>query len=925
MKPALAAAALLLGLLAGCEVRIDDAELYRRAADHARKAEHRAAVIDLRNLLQRTPTHADARLLLGESLLALGDYAAADAELNKARSAGASPARVLPALAEALLGEQRFADVAALGDEEIDTPAARQRLAMAVGYAHLSLQNPQQARDAFSRCLEIEPGNLHAQVGVAETLYALDGAASALAAAERVLASNREFVPAWNLIGTLQGREHQRELALAAFRRARELAEKQADTPGKLTALAGVADVQLDAGDAAAALQTTDELLRIAPASHFGLYRRARAKLLLAEYGESRALLEQILSGNPNDSAARLLLGAVNYSEGNLGQADMYLSSVIAQQPQNVFARRLLAETRARANRPREALDALGPIAADDVESEALAGRIALRGGDPEEGVRRLEKAAEAAPADAQRRLELAAAYLAHGQLDRGLRLLEALPPSSRAPDRREYLMLLAKGRQQDWPGALKLSRDLIAQFPRSTPLYLLQAQFQAADRQIPEARASLARALEIEPESPGIHVARGDFELQQGDLGAAASSFAKAAQLAPESGVAQAGLARVALAKGDAAAAISQLEAAVKEHPQAAMPRLMLGQILLAQRAFPRAYEQAQALVKLAPDDPAALDLLAQSGARVGQASQMLASVTEAANRNPRSAAHHFASARAHMLTGNVQQAQQAARAALDVDAEYVPALALMTELMLQQQRPQQAAEYFARLEKLEPSALGTLALRGDLALARRDFAAARTAYRKALALRPLRTLLLKEYHARQQARDGAALDSLREWLAAHPRDTVVRLALADAQMRAGERDHATREYETVLAQNAADVVALNNLAWIYFEANDARALPLAQRAYERAPHSADVADTYGWVMLETGDARRALEVLQAAHAASPRSREIRYHLAVALHRNGNAGESRRLLETLLADERPFAGSDGARQLLERLRQPAS
>jgi len=925
MRPAFVMAALALWLVAGCGMRLDDAELYKRAADHARKTEYRAASVDLRNLLQRSPSHIDARILLGESLLALGDYTGASAELQKARAGGASAARVIAPMAEALFGEQRLAEAVASDASLATSPADELRVRMVVGAASARLENWPQARDAFRRSLEIDPKNLRAQVGLAEALYPLEGAKSALAAAQAALTVDPDFAPAWNTIGSLHRRERRSEEALAAFRRARELATKSGDKFAELAAVAGIADVQLDAGNSAAALETTDELMRLSPGHPAALYRRARAKLLVAEYAESRALLEQLLSTVPDDPAARLLLGAVNYAEGNLGQADMYLSSVIAQQPANTFARRLLAETRVRANRPREAIEALGPIAADDVESGALAGRIALRGGDVEEGLRRLEQAAESAPTDPQRRLELAAAYLASGQTDRGLRLLEALPPSTNAPDRHDYLMLLAKGRQQDWPAALRLSKNLIERFPGSTPLYLLQAQFQVAAGRPQDARASLARAVEVDPKSSVVYIARGDFELQQADLASAEKSYTEALRIAPKSSVAQVGLARVAIARGDRAAASKQLEATVSANPQAVLPRLALSQLLLAQRDFKRAFDHAQAVVKLVPDDPTALDLLAQSGARVGQTKEILASVKEAVSRNPDSAALHFARARAELLAGNPREAQEAARAALQADADYVPAITMLTELALHQDRPQEAKELLARLERLDPSGGRTVLLRGDLAMKQRDYDAARTAYRKVLASHPQSAIVLREFQARQLGGDRAATESLREWLATHPKDIVVRLALADAQLEAGEREAATREYEAVLALDAGQVVALNNLAWIYFEMKDERALTLAQKAYERAPQSADVADTYGWVLLEKGDARRALEVLRKAQAASPRAREIRYHFAVALHRNGERAESRQVLETLLADGKAFTGSDRARELLESLRRPAS
>ena len=56
---------------------------------------------------------------------------------------------------------------------------------------------------------------------------------------------------------------------------------------------------------------------------------------------------------------------------------------------------------------------------------------------------------------------------------------------------------------------------------------------------------------------------------------------------------------------------------------------------------------------------------------------------------------------------------------------------------------------------------------------------------------------------------------------------------------------------FERMLGAQNANPVVLNNLAWLYHEAEDARALPTARRAYELAPEQPEIMDTYGWILL--------------------------------------------------------------------------
>ena len=72
-----------------------------------------------------------------------------------------------------------------------------------------------------------------------------------------------------------------------------------------------------------------------------------------------------------------------------------------------------------------------------------------------------------------------------------------------------------------------------------------------------------------------------------------------------------------------------------------------------------------------------------------------------------------------------------------------------------------------------------------------------------------------------------------------------------------------------------------LNNLAWAYQQVKDARALETAERAYKLAPDNAAIADTLGWILVEQGNTKRGIEVLQKAVTAAPKIASYRYHLA--------------------------------------------
>src|SRR5205807_4614798 len=111
-----------------------------------------------------------------------------------------------------------------------------------------------------------------------------------------------------------------------------------------------------------------------------------------------------------------------------------------------------------------------------------------------------------------------------------------------------------------------------------------------------------------------------------------------------------------------------------------------------------------------------------------------------------------------------------------------------------------------------------------------------------------------------------------------------------------------ATAEYSRLVEDRPADPSALNNLATLYQRQGElTKARELAERAFSMTSNSPWIGDTLGWVLLAQGDSARALTNLNAANLLAPRDPDIQYHLAVALHRVGRAGDARALLEGLL------------------------
>jgi predicted Zn-dependent protease len=95
---------------------------------------------------------------------------------------------------------------------------------------------------------------------------------------------------------------------------------------------------------------------------------------------------------------------------------------------------------------------------------------------------------------------------------------------------------------------------------------------------------------------------------------------------------------------------------------------------------------------------------------------------------------------------------------------------------------------------------------------------------------------------------------------------------------------------------------------------------LATAGSASQLQPDNPRVIDTLGWILVERGQAGRAVELLQRAVDKTPGAPDVRYHLAAALAKNGDKTRARRELELLLANNKSFPQRGEAESLLKTL-----
>lgn len=913
----------LAGLLmvAGCDYFVSPEARLERARVQMARNDHRAALVELKNALQKEPDLHEARLLLVEVALWLGDPMSADAELQRI------PSQFQPAAAEDLRAR---IDIALGRSEALLTRLENATGALSPVQADLYrglglLQQPGRAREAeqvLRSVLSRDPQQMSAHSGVLEALAAQGFADRARKLAGELSREHPQSAEIAFAHGMLLARIDVQQ-ARAELERARELSRTQLDVLKRSSVLATLFDAQLAARDVQAASGTSKELSRLTPGAPLAVLISSRVAMASNDYVSAAAELRRLVTAAPKFVQARFMLAVALAAQGNLEQASQELAQVVDQAPQLLEARQLLGQVRLRLNDPDGALRVLVP----GIENASDASPLALlvdaarsqAGGDART-IDVFERALADDPENRALETQLATAYLQAGAPAKALALLRK--SGSDPADARREALLLQSLLEVEGVAAARARLDALLAGDRSDPrITALVAAFMARHGDIEKARQVLGRELAGQRPPAELYLALARIEWAARRPAAAREALVQLLAREPKYVAARIALAELELASGRPAEARVQLEQARADEPGNVTPRLMLARSALAEGRG----GDAELLVDEALKGSAGeVDVHAQAGLMYlesGRYDQAIHHLQAGLKADAGSAPLWLQLGRAQLALNQHGPARESFERALRLRPQWLPAEGALVFLDLQLNASDAAIARVAELKRARPADPAIAALDGQMHLVLRRYADAAAAFDRAGEIRPSGALAAKSYEARLLGRLPNATAPLEHWIAKHPHDLAYRSLLAEAYARSGERGKATEHYERLLEAEPQNVLALNNLAWLYHEIGDSRALDLARRASTAAPDAPAVSDTLGWILVETGRVSEGLPILERAASQAAAEPEIGYHYGAALLKAGHRDKGLAYLRGLLQKHLEFS----SRAEVERLTSDAA
>ncbi len=489
---------------------------------------------------------------------------------------------------------------------------------------------------------------------------------------------------------------------------------------------------------------------------------------------------------------AHLALGQKNAAIAQLEQAKTKTAAVHLAQAQNALAGKRRQEALA------EVDAALKPSQVPWWVWRG-AGRVYASNGDKTNALAALQHTYELAPWHHGVIAEYAEWLIGsgHGNEARPLRdKLNKIAPAYYRTLHINALFLMNEGKYEE---AWSLATKVLGTLPEHIPSQLIAATVELTRGELASADARVTRILNVDPNSSRGLRLRTFLELQRGNAKAAEVSLGQALRLAPKDKELLALSAELGWAHGERANALKQFEAAALSPPAQAQLLARLGEMRLALGKRSEAIAAVDAAIELSKTDGKQRNEVFRTIFRMHLLDKAKGMAQGEMERHPKDPEPVLWLAAVLGSEGNEAAAREQTRHALDVRADYYPALAA---LAIGEKTPERGKEYDSRLQKAIDS--GSKDARVYFERARRfrltgaDPERVSEVLDKGVAADPtsiqLRDAAVRYWLARGHKEKALAL--AREGEAAQPDNTAMLALAGSAYYAAGDLQQATQKY---------------------------------------------------------------------------------------------------------------------------------
>jgi len=254
-------------------------------------------------------------------------------------------------------------------------------------------------------------------------------------------------------------------------------------------------------------------------------------------------------------------------------------------------------------------------------------------------------------------------------------------------------------------------------------------------------------------------------------------------------------------------------------------------------------------------------------------------------------------------------------------IDPNNIQTLITTAALLTKLKHYPEALKTADEIKRLSPNTGIADQIKGKIYIDEKKYNQALSLYRKIYRTQPTKKTLFKIIDILMiQNKHQEAISLLDKELNKDNNNVAAHYKLATIYQQQQNLDKSENHYKKVIDALPNNTLALNNLAWLYYEHNLPEAISLAKKAYELDPKSANIIDTYGSILIKQKKFNQGIEILQKGVKLAPKNYNIQYHLAQAYSKSNQNKLALEILNRILKNEHNFTEKKLAQLLFNKL-----
>lgn len=853
------------------------------------------SIIELKNAIRVDSKNGEVRFLLGQIYLNLGDGTAAVKELERSHQNNYAVNKVLPLLARAYILTDSDADVLALSTAAKDLVAEEKSQYLAYQtLAALRSEQPKLAKKSVELAQSIAEQSLYSMLASAYFQLSEKNYDEVKTLISRILTIDAKQVDALMLQGQVSVVTKEYQQAALSFQEYLNLQPRS----GIVQLL--LADALLKSGQDKEAEKYADVILAKINTQPFAHYIKAMVAFNTKDFDKASEHAEIALSANFNQFNLKLVAGASAFYLKNWQQSYRHLTSVVKYLPKDHQARRMLAVTQLELGLIDEISETIGSFEGSQTDDGQFLSSLSYK---------LLELGATG---EAKKLLELNESYSSNTASDNarnGLLKLMMNDPSG-IQDLQEAVKLeptfieaelalaYAALQNNDIKKSQKIATKWQEKYPEKSGGYNLMASIAIKEKKYDEAEESLKQSLLLEPDNMFALTEQLRISRQQKNEMLSKKRVDYLITLAPNNNKVLRhyfGIYRNEMA-------LKKLQQAYKQDKKDIKKSILVAEAMVSLEQYKQAENLLVNLAKTAKLPKRYWQLMVYNYRKQSDVKKIKSTLESWLKASPYHLEPVVLLADLHANNGNHERALNVVKRGLDYHQDNLILQLVKMQLLLNSKQITLAKTLYKTLavtninEALKEGYLGRILLLEE----------------KFIQAIPKLAKQYKVYPSSQNAiylagayigneEESQAVKVLEHHLTIDENAKRIKTMLAGIYLK-NDTNKAITVYVDVVKKQPTDVIAHNNLAWLYLEQDKIdKALKHVEEAFSLAPQIPNIADTYGKVLLKSGDNRGALKYASKAFELSKgQDIDILLNYIEALIANSRANEAKELLSQI-------------------------